>query len=109
MDKLKKRLKSHRPAVLLMGIVLVLTAIPALDTYLVLGNTWQGIPPTFTDEYFNYARVQTIVKGYPTEGNPYFFEHRNGPPLVIFAGTWINAIPQLVGLPFTSALLLNFI
>lgn len=102
-------LKHNLPATVLIGIILILTAIPVLDTYLVLGDTWQGIPPTFTDETFYHARVQTIVKGYVTEGNPYFFEHRNDPPLVIFAGTWINALPQLAGLSLNTALLANFI
>ena len=92
-----------------MGIILVLTAIPVLDVALVLGNSWQGIPPAFSDEPFYPARVQTIVKGYLTEGNPYFFEHRNGLPLVIFAGAWINALPQLAGLSLNASLLVNFI
>jgi hypothetical protein len=102
-------LKQNRPAVVLMGIVLVLTAIPALDTYLVLGDPLPVIAPTFTDETFNYARVQPIVEGHLTGGHPYFFEHRDDLPLVIFAGAWINAIPQLAGLSFNTALVFNFI
>lgn len=109
MVEVKECIRLYRPAVVLMGIVLVLTAIPILDIYLMVGDVWQGIPPTFTDESFNYARVQSIVEGNLTGGHPYFFEHRNDLPLVIFAGAWINAIPQLVGLSFNTALILNFI
>lgn len=109
MVEVKEFIRLYRPAVVLMGIVLALTVIPALDIFLVLGNSWQGIPPTFTDESFNYARVQSIVEGNLTGGHPYFFEHRDDLPLVIFAGAWINAIPQLAGLSFNTALILNFI
>ncbi len=109
MAQIKDFLRLRGPVVALMAIVLVLTAIPVLDVFLVLGNGWQGIPPTFTDEYFNYARVQSIVKGSLVGGNPYFFEHSNDLPLVVFAGAWINAIPQLAGLSFNTALIVNFI
>ena len=101
--------RHHRPAAVLVAIVLALTTIPVLDAFFVVGDTWQGITPTFGDETFYLARVQTIVKGYSLEGNPYFFEHRNDMPLVIFGGTWINAIPQLMGVSFNAALLVNFI
>jgi len=109
MTRVKEFLKLHRPVAVLVGIVLVLTAIPVLDVSLVVGDTWQGIAPTFGDETFYLARVQTIVKGYPTQGNPYYIEHASGPPLVVFAGTWINAVPQLLGLSFNTSLLVNFI
>ncbi len=109
MAKIRDMLKRHRPVAVLMGVVLVLTAIPVLDIFLVLGNSWQGIPPTFTDEDFYHARVQTIVEGRLTGGHPYFLEHRDDPPLVLFAGTWLNALPQMAGLPLNAALLVNFI
>lgn len=101
-------LKLRRPAIVLAGIVLVLTAIPVLNIYVVLGDAWQGILPAFTDEALYDARVQTIVRGH-TGGNPYFIEHSDGPPLVIFGGAWVNAIPQLAGLSFDTAIALNFI
>lgn len=109
MVRIKEFFQRNRPAVVLMVIILVLTTIPALDTFLVLGDPLPAIAPTFTDESFNHARVQPIVEGYLTGGHPYFFEHREDLPLVIFAGAWINAIPQLVGLSFNAALILNFI
>lgn len=109
MVKMKEFLKLHRPAVVLVGIILVLTTIPLLEIFLVLGNSWQGFFPSFVDEPFYSARVQTIIKGHPTGGNPYFFEHRDDVPLVIFAGVWLNAIPQLVGLSYNTALMVNFI
>lgn len=109
MLRIKEFFQQNRPVVVLMGIVLVLTAIPALDTFLVLGDPLPPIAPTFTDETFNYARVQSVVEGHLTGGHPYFFEHRNDLPLVIFAGAWINALPQLAGLSFNTALIFNFI
>ena len=109
MVMMKKFFQQNRPVIALMVIVLVLTAIPALDTFLILGDPLPPIAPTFTDESFNHARVQPIVEEYLTGGHPYFFEHRNDLPLVIFAGAWINAIPQLVGLSFNTALIFNFI
>jgi hypothetical protein len=109
MVRIKRLLKLHHPVVVLMGIILTLTAIPVLDIYMVVGDAWQGIPPTFTDETFYDARVQTVVEGNPIGSHPYFLEHSNDPPLVIFGGAWINAIPQLAGLSFNAARLFNFI
>lgn len=105
---IKEFLKLHRPAVMLIGIVLVLTTIPILDIFLILGDSWQGILPTFTDE-LNFARVHTIGEGHLTDGNPYFLEHSDGPPLVVFGGAWFNAIPLLAGVPFNTAMAVNFI
>ncbi|OGG61441.1 hypothetical protein A3I46_01245 [Candidatus Kaiserbacteria bacterium RIFCSPLOWO2_02_FULL_54_13] len=102
-------LKAHRPVVVLVGIILALTMIPIFEIVLVLGDSWQGIPPGFTNESFYQARVQAIVKGHPAGGEPYFFEHRDDPPLVIFGGIWLNAIPQLAGLSLNASLLINFI
>src|SRR3989344_8106149 len=107
MARIQEFLKRNRPAVVLMGVVLVLTAIPALDTLLILGDPLPPIAPTFTDESFNHARVQSVVEGHLTGGHPYFFEHRNDMPLLIFAGAWINALPQLAGLSFDAALVFN--
>jgi hypothetical protein len=109
MVTIKEFLKQHRPAAALMGIVLALAFVPVLGVFLVLGNSWQGITPTFIDENFYQAHVQNIGEGYLKDGNPYFLEHRYGPPLVIFGGAWINALPLLAGLSFNTTLLLNFI
>ncbi len=108
MLKIGDFLKRHRPIVVLLGIVLVLTAIPVLDTFLVIGNSWQGILPVFTDE-LNLARVHTIGEGHFTAGNAYYLEHADGPPLVIFGGAWLNALPLWTGMSLNSALMLNFI
>jgi len=108
MASIEAFLKRHLPVSVLVAVVLALTLIPILDTHQVLGDKWQGIPPTFTDETFYHARVNMVVEGMPG-GNPYFFEHRNDPSLVIFAGTWINAIPQLLGIPLSAALVINMI
>lgn len=109
MTRIKEFFRQHRPVMVLMGIILALTTIPVLDIFLVLGTLWQGIPPGFTSESYYQARVQTIIKGYPAGGQPYFFEHRDDPPLVIFGGIWLSAIPQLAGLSLNTSLLVNFV
>ena len=109
MSRIAEFLKQNKQTTVLTLVILVLTGIPAFNTYLALGDPWQKIPPTFTDETFYHARVQTIINGHPTQGNPYFLEHADGPPLVIFAGTWINAIPQLSGLSLNASLTFNFV
>lgn len=99
----------HRALSALMLATLLLTAIPALDTALTVGNAWRGIPPTFTDETFYQGHVENIAKGHYNDGNPYFMERAGEAPLVIFGGAWLNALPQLLGLPFMAAAYFNFI
>jgi len=108
MVKIREYIAQHRPVVVLTAIVLVLTTVPVLETVFVTGDAWQGILPPLTDGIYD-ARVQAIGEGHFTGGNAFFLEHSDGPPLVIFAGAWINAIPLLVGLPFTVTMVLNFI
>ena len=92
-----------------MGIVCILTFVPVLDTFLILGNEWQGIMPTFIDENLYQAQVHMVAQGYIKGGNPYFLEHRFDPPLVIFGGVWINALPLLTGVSLNTALMINFV
>ncbi|MEK7101800.1 MAG: hypothetical protein AAB882_01455 [Patescibacteria group bacterium] len=106
---MKDFLNHHRPAVILMGIVCILTFVPVLDTFLILGNEWQGIMPTFIDENLYQAQVHMVAQGYIKGGNPYFLEHRFDPPLVIFGGVWINALPLLTGVSLNTALMINFV
>ena len=108
MVKIREYIAQHRPVVVLMAIVLVLTTVPVLETVFVTGDAWQGILPPLTDGIYD-ARVQAIGEGHFTGGNAFFLEHSDGPPLVIFAGAWINAIPLLLGIPFTVTMVLNFI
>ncbi len=97
------------PIAVLFGIILLLSMIPVVEVVSVLGYQWQGFTPMFGDEGFYYAHVQTIAEGYYNDGNPYFFEHRFDPPLVVFGGAWLNALPLLLGVPFNAAMLLNFV
>ena len=106
---MKEFLGRNRPVIVLMAIVLALTAIPPLSAYLALGDVRQDILPSFTDEGVYYAHIHAIAQGYLTDGNPFFFEHRNGPPFVIFGGAWVSALPLFAGLPFDVAILLNFV
>lgn len=109
MTRIKELLRAHRPVAMLIGVVLVFTTIPILDAYLVVGDTWQGVLPTFWDEAVYTAHIQNIAGGYLNDGNPYFYEHRNDPPIVIFGGAWIDAIPFFAGASLNTALFINFI
>lgn len=108
MDTVRGFLMRHRPVAVLAGIVLALTAVPVLETAFVVGDAWQGILPPFSDGLY-LARVHTIAEGHFTAGNPYYLEHSDGPPLVIFGGAWLNAIPFLAGIPLFPATMVNFI
>lgn len=106
---MKEFLRRHRPAAVLAAVVLALTPIPFLAMHLVLGDAWQGISPAFTDEGVYYAHMHAIGQGYLTDGNPFIYEYRTSTPLVIFGGAWVNALPLFAGLPFNTALAINFI
>ena len=108
MVRIKEYFRHHRPIVVLVGIILVLTTIPVLEIIFVIGDAWQGILPPLTDAMYE-ARVQTIGEGHFTAGNPYYLEHNDGPPLVLFAGAWLNAISLWAGLSFVTALVVNFV
>lgn len=109
MSTVKDFLKRRRPAAVLLGIVLVLTSVPVLDAFLILGNASPDIFPTFIDENLYQAHVQHIGEGYLNDGNPYFLEHRFDPPLVVFGGAWLNALPLFAGFSLNATLLINFI
>lgn len=102
-------LRRHRPTVVLVALILACTTFPLLAIHFVIGDAWQGIMPAFTDEGVYYAHLHALEQGYLTDGNPFFLEHRNGPPLVIFGGAWINALPLFAGVPFNIAMILNFV
>ena len=108
MISVKDFLRERRPIAVLAVLILVLTTLPAINIALVLGSNYQGIPPSF-DDIFYLARVQSVVEGSYTIGNPYFYEHRNDAPLVVLAGIWLSALPGLIGVPLLLSLFLNFI
>lgn len=109
MPKLKSFFYAHRHVSVLVAVTILLTLIPVIDTIVVVGSSWQGIPPTFIDETLYYAHMHTVGTGHLNDGNPYYLEHVNSPPLVLFGGAWLNALPLWAGIPFVPALLLNAI
>lgn len=97
------------PAVwVLIAIITLLALIPIIDMKVFVGDAWRGIMPTFTDE-LNFARIHTIGEGHLTDGNPFFMEHADGPPLVLFGGAWLNAIPMWLGASYNTTLYTNFL
>jgi hypothetical protein len=97
------------PATVLAVAIILLCLVPVFQVYVVLGGLWQGLPPVFADEGFYYAHINTVAEGYYNDGNPYFFEHRFDPPLVLFGGVWLSAIPLVIGLQLNTVLVINLI
>lgn len=108
MVKIRTYIAQHTPVAVLMATVLLLTTVPVFETAFVIGDAWRGILPPVTDGIYD-ARVQSIGEGHFIGGNAFFLEHSDDPPLVIFAGAWVNAIPLLIGVPFTTTMVINFI
>jgi hypothetical protein len=78
--------------------------------YTQAGNEWRGIVPSFVnDDLYYYARMQNIEHGYPSIGNPYFYEHRNEISPTSFLPDWISAVPLFFSISFPYAILFNFI
>ena len=101
-------LKKDIALVVLLCSVAVLSLAPIVTMYVYVGDSWRGIMPAFTDQ-LNFARIQTIGEGNLTDGNPFYMEHAGGPPLVLFGGAWLNAIPMWLGVPYNATLLINFL
>lgn len=109
MRQLLTEIFRHRAGEVLLVLVLLLSFLPTLEAKFALGDAWTGVPVTYTDETLYQAQVQMVGQGNLTAGNPYLYEHRTDPPLVIFGGDWVNAIPQWLGLSFVTANLLNLL
>ena len=101
--------RRHAPIFVLLASTLLLSTIPFGLIRAHLGQDWQGILPSFTDETIYEVHVHTIAEGHFSDGNPYFKEYADGPPLVLFGGGWLNALPLLAGLPFNVGLYFNFV
>lgn len=108
MVKIREYIAQHRPIVVLIAIVLLLTTVPVFETAFVIGDAWQGILPPVTDVIYE-ARVQSIGEGHFTGGNAFYLEHSDDPPLVIFAGAWVNAIPLFLGFSLVTTVMINFV
>src|SRR3989344_5350857 len=102
-------IKTHRALLFALAIAGVLALIPVLNAYLVIGDAWRGVPQSYGDEILYYNQIHEIADGYGWYGNQYLYEHRDGPPIVFFAGHYLAALPLLLGVPFIPALVFNFI
>jgi len=83
--------------------------IPVANAALVIGSDWRGVPQSYGDEILYYNQIHEIADGHFWYGNQYLIERAGGPPVLIFGGHWLAAIPLLLGIPFVPAMLLNFI
>ena len=101
-------IKKDLALIVLLCSIAILSLAPIVTVYVYIGDSWRGIMPAFTDQ-LNFARVHTIGEGNLTDGNSYYLEHSDGPPLVLFGGAWLNAIPMWLGIPYNATLYINFL
>lgn len=91
-------------------VALAVTLIPAIFTIYEAGGLqqWQGVlPKGTTDSKYYYARVHEVTDGHPFIGNPYAYEHRDAFSPAFFLPDIVSAVPILLGVPFTLAILIN--
>ncbi len=94
--------------VLLLIASAAFAAFPAYLVYERAGGEWQDVPPEFvTDSLYYYAQMREVADGHPLIGNPYFLEHRDGIAPAFFIPVVVAAIPLMVGVPLTAAIILN--
>jgi len=101
-------IKTHKILLGLLVAAMLLSLIPVVQAWLVIGDEWRGVPQSYTDEILYYSRITEAATGNIFFGNPYLLEHRFSPPLVIFVSDVLAAIPLLLGVPLVPALVLNF-
>ncbi|OGG77937.1 hypothetical protein A3B35_02145 [Candidatus Kaiserbacteria bacterium RIFCSPLOWO2_01_FULL_54_24] len=99
----------HRCFFALCAAVFMLALIPLLETTVLVGGEWRGVPQAYMDEYIYYSHVTEAGTGNIFFGNPYLLEHRFDAPLVLFGSNVLAALPLLLGLPLIPALIINFI
>lgn len=96
--------------VLLLGIVFVLAMIPIAQIIINVYGSWQGVPPSLTNDQFYYmARLKQISNGYLFVGNPYILEYKNSLAPAFFVADWLAAIPLLLGLSLNATAALNMV
>jgi hypothetical protein len=89
-------------------VVLFLLALLPIVPHIYSGASWQGVPSTFYQDAYYYARLKEIKDGYPLIGNPYFYEHRGEVAPAFFIPDAISALPLLAGLSLPQTLAFNF-
>src|SRR3989338_11404053 len=98
----------HRYFFALCAAVFMLALIPLLETTVLVGGEWRGVPQAYMDEYIYYSHVTEAGTGNIFFGNPYLLEHRNDAPLIFFGSNIFAALPLLLGIPLIPALVINF-
>jgi hypothetical protein len=100
--RLDEWIAHNQPFGWLLLAAFVVALVPTVVPPLVLGEDWKGVPVSYTDSSMYKARVLHVAQGHLASGNPYYFEHRDEPSLVIFAGDYLHAIPHALGFPRTE-------
>jgi len=99
----------HLPLVVLLLVVFVLSLIPTIETRVIAGSSWRGVPPALvSDSLYYYARAKEVFDGFPFIGNPYFLEYQKTISPSFFVPDWLYALPLLVGAPLVATIAFNF-
>jgi hypothetical protein len=93
----------------LTAVLLALALLPVLAVAWQVGDSWQGVPPSYIDGYYYYQRIKEVADGYPFLGNPYFWEHRLEPAPAFFFADWLAAWPMLLGGSMSFTLAFNLL
>ncbi len=102
-------LREHKRYLTLLSVaILLLSLLPVYEVVHYLGNTFQGVPPSYIDDNYYYVRAKEIVDGYPWLGNPYFIEHQTDIAPAFVLPDWLYALPMLAGLPLFTSLSIDF-
>lgn len=104
-----KFLRGYKEFWCALAVVLVMTTLPVVHEKFLIGDAWRGVPQSYGDEILYHSQVHEVADGYFGYGNPYLYEHRNDPPLVIFAGNWISAVPLFFHIPLFDSLMIDFV
>jgi hypothetical protein len=106
---MKTFFRQHATLLCALVAIAVLCFLPVFNAKMVIGEHWRGVPQNYGDEILYVNHITEIATGSWTDGNPYLYEHRYDAPLVLFTGNWIAAIPLMLDVPLSVALILNFI
>lgn len=88
--------------------ILALSLAPAVLT--LNKGQYAGVPPAYVDDDLSYyGRMKEVADGRPLISNPYFIEYQKSEPGTFSVADWLAAVPLLLGIPLSQAIVLNFL
>jgi len=101
-------LRTHRALSIAIVVAVLLSLLPIWQAWHYIGSNWRGVVQSYGDEILYDVHVHEIGDGHPLFGNPYFIEHANDIPLVVFAGVYVAAVPYLLGMPLDATIFFDY-